>query len=592
MALSTRFRQAAFLFVMGVLLMGALLAPTVAQASEDVMVDGAGAGYWYTVQPGDSWYKLADRFNVSVHELWRANPGHIHRFFWLRTGHRIWIPVAVACPGDYSGYPTAISDFLNAEKATVGGLQSWLTGCGVLTVDLGSVAEYALRDVTESDVVVAIHNLAAGLVVPPGTLLVYHGSSGVYDLVYQADGEGRVEVLAVADLNVDGRREIAWTDTNCGAHTCFGTLFVDQWDGESYRDWIIGMPNMAYPEYTVTDSLPQFPAQEIVAHGGVIGSVGAGPQRAWTETYFSLAGQPYRLISKEYDDSSCYYHNLLDANQIYNLADSAFSSYQPAIDAYNALPADGSLEACAFADFPDELATLRDFTRFRLVVAHTAEGHSSEAADARSQINDTAIAGAADAFLTEYGSSSDLAAACAAVTTYASANPASWEYLADWGYANPTFTAEWLCAGTASISGTVWREICTVPEGGALPPGPGCVDVGGGVYQANGIYEAGESTIPDVTITLMDGQCSDPGMSQIGITATDGLGDYTFSDLTAGDYCVVIDMGNGDNGNILIPGQWTHPGPGDGSGTVRADVTLQPGQEAQDVTFGWDYQFD
>lgn len=114
--------------------------------------------------------------------------------------------------------------------------------------------QYALHDVAESDIVVTIHDLTDGLVVPPGALLVYH-RTGTYELAHQATGEGTVELRAVTDLNADGRREIVWTDTTCGAHTCYSTLFVEQWDGSRYRDWILGQPQMPTSEYTLTTSL-------------------------------------------------------------------------------------------------------------------------------------------------------------------------------------------------------------------------------------------------------------------------------------------------------------------------------------------------
>ncbi len=47
-----------------------------------------------------------------------------------------------------------------------------------------------------------------------------------------------------------------------------------------------------------------------------------------------------------------------------------------------------------------------------------------------------------------------------------------------------------------------------------------------------------------------------------------------------------------DNTEILIPGSWTAPAPGDVGGNMRFDVTLSPGQMLQGLDFGWDYQFD
>ena len=91
------------------------------------------------------------------------------------------------------------------------------------------------------------------------------------------------------------------------------------------------------------------------------------------------------------------------------------------------------------------MATLRDFGRFRLVVAYVAEGQFSQAESIRAQISSPALLGAADAFLSSYNTSGSLPQACADTTAYSVANPDSWQYLADWGYANPSFAAEDLC---------------------------------------------------------------------------------------------------------------------------------------------------
>ncbi|MEA3335331.1 MAG: LysM peptidoglycan-binding domain-containing protein, partial [Chloroflexota bacterium] len=58
----------------------------------------SGCGYWYTVQYGDSWSKLAARTGISMYTLKGANPAHIHPYNWLYAGHRLWIPCAQPYP--------------------------------------------------------------------------------------------------------------------------------------------------------------------------------------------------------------------------------------------------------------------------------------------------------------------------------------------------------------------------------------------------------------------------------------------------------------------------------------------------------------
>ncbi len=200
-----------------------------------------------------------------------------------------------------------------------------------------------------------------------------------------------------------------------------------------------------------------------------------------------------------------------------------------------------------------------------------------------------AIQGAADTFLTSFGASSDLTQACADTTTYAVAQPAAWDYLADWGYGNPGFSAAQLCAGTGSMAGLVWHDFCQVAAtASTLPPNPGCVASGGGLYAANGSHEAGEAPIAGVLVTLLRGQCAAADATPGAAAITGNNGAYAFDPLEAGDYCVTIALDEGDNTALLIPGAWTQP-PTAGA-VVSRDVTLAPGEEVQHIDFGWDYQ--
>ncbi len=55
------------------------------------------------------------------------------------------------------------------------------------------------------------------------------------------------------------------------------------------------------------------------------------------------------------------------------------------------------------------------------------------------------LVGAADAFLNSLNTSRSIVQACRDATRYATANPDAWKFLADWGYANPSFAARDLC---------------------------------------------------------------------------------------------------------------------------------------------------
>lgn len=577
------------LVIVSVLILAIIL--TIALPAQSAQAAGDnGAGYWYRVQRGDSWYRIAAKTGVSVQELWRANPTHIRHRYILYVGEQLWIPQAIGCPPDFADYPSAIGQMLDASDGNLTQLGNWLRACNVQTQDLGTVRQYALHDVSDGDVAVSIYDFTTDPNTPHGVLLVYHRTGG-FVLAHQASGEGKAEFRAITDLNDDGRREIMWTDTTCGAHTCFSTLYVDQWDGAIYRDWILGKPQMATTEYSIGEVSSAGAGAEITVHGGAIGSVGAGPVRTWSEVYGSPPDRPYELLATVLDPSPCFYHHLLEANKLYDQSSIDPAGYAAAISAYNDLLADPSMQACAYADLPNELDLLADFARFRLVVSHSAQGDVAAANTTRNQIGTPVIQGAADIFLTNFNATSDLAQACADTTVYAAANPASWNYLADWGYGNPSFSAAQFCAGAGSISGVVWNDFCTIADpGNALLANSGCVEQAG-VYKANGIREAGETALAGVTLTLVNRQCSQPGDESGAWAISAGDGRYAFSGLEPSDYCVEIDLDTADNTSILVPGDWTQPA-GSGGAVIGIDVPLAPGQEAQQIDFGWDFQFD
>ena len=69
--------------IIAVLLGALLLTPVQAQQGE---------GYWYTVQPGDSWWSISARTGIPVGVLQANNPQAIRANLWLWVGERIWIP--------------------------------------------------------------------------------------------------------------------------------------------------------------------------------------------------------------------------------------------------------------------------------------------------------------------------------------------------------------------------------------------------------------------------------------------------------------------------------------------------------------------
>jgi LysM repeat protein len=345
-----------------------------------------------------------------------------------------------SCPADPAAFTEAIAIHLNEPGGDVKALKAWLQACDVITAESGDVAEIGAPGADKKDVTVVIRTTPAGDEAR-GQLLVYHSTTTGYTLSHQVEGAGEIKLLKAEDINADGKPDLVYVDTSCGAHTCFSTLFVDSWNGSSFQDWVKGEPTMAGAKYSFEDTVAAGQGLEILAHGGLINSAGAGPQRAWTEIYISPESGPYESYKKVYDESSCLYFQILDANALFDKWNDI--GFAPAIAAYDKALLDKSAKACG--EDPDELIKLNDFARFRLVVSWVSRGRSDKAAPIKANITYPPLVGATDTFVKGLQNSHSIVQACRDTTRYAEQNSASWDYLTDWGYANPTFTAADLC---------------------------------------------------------------------------------------------------------------------------------------------------
>ena len=143
--------------------------------------------------------------------------------------------------------------------------------------------------------------------------------------------------------------------------------------------------------------------------------------------------------------------------------------------------------------------------------------------------------------------------------------------------------------GSASISGVVWDDVCTLTNNTASR---GCVETeeGSGFFRGNGTFDTNEVGLPGITVVLGQGACPPGGIIAVAdrlataITDADGL--YRFEALDADIYCVSIDALSPENVDLLIPGNWTWPAPGTG----RQGIRLAGGEQREAVDFGWDFQ--
>ena len=87
------------------LLLALALTSTVALAQSGSPPSG---GYYYTVQPGDSWLTLSSRTNIPITDLKAANPTALHPYGWLWQGERLFMPARPSLPpGQQAATPSS-----------------------------------------------------------------------------------------------------------------------------------------------------------------------------------------------------------------------------------------------------------------------------------------------------------------------------------------------------------------------------------------------------------------------------------------------------------------------------------------------------
>jgi hypothetical protein len=137
-------------------------------------------------------------------------------------------------------------------------------------------------------------------------------------------------------------------------------------------------------------------------------------------------------------------------------------------------------------------------------------------------------------------------------------------------------------AGSGTLGGVVWHDVC-VGEGSE--PQTGCVLVPVSLRsRADAIFTPDEAGIMGVAVRLGSGVCPSFGLAS---TTTSADGSFSFSDLSAGRYCVSVNAQDVENEAELLPGEWTFPNALGNAASVTVDLAGGEGLPA--VNFGWDY---
>lgn len=283
-----------------------------------------------------------------------------------------------------------------------------------------------------------------------GTLLIFRCDKNRYRLAYSsapARSLGPPILVTAQDLNADGKIEILYTRSTCGAHTCFEQLQVLRWDRSSFRDLFEGRSDdLPSPDIHLAGPRSDGTYQiEISAQG--ISSVGAGPYRQFKRIWeWSAERSKFVVAGEQLAPPSYRIHLLHDADDA-----ARAGNLEQALIMYQRVREDGSLDDWIKAEAG--FAGLAAFATYRQITINAALGRTDTAQQAHQFLQRSVTEGdpayeirrLADVFWQAYLETSDIQAACASARRFAEQQPVEILEPLQYGYANRTYTPADIC---------------------------------------------------------------------------------------------------------------------------------------------------
>ncbi len=324
-------------------------------------------------------------------------------------------------------------------------LQVW----GAITDEAGRVRSLEMTGDIDPETVVALIDPMPEVDLPwvPGDVLIFQCRGGAVVPAYvgrlatggdPADLQFSLE--KVEDVNGTGRADVVYTVSSCGAHTCWGRLYIIEWDGAGFVNRIPDMEDYAYPTFTVDDG-------RVVVDTGGIGSAGAGHQRSYQEIWV-WDGRQFSRSEQIVGPPTALVHRLHDGDEALARGDygEAISHYQQALE-------DTLLPVGLFLETDEQgTAVIRAYARFKLIVAYAVSGdlwraqkqYDSLLAEHPGGTPGSPYVILGQAFWSEFLTNEAPASACAAAVAIAESNPTLAEQLYA-GYANSEYEPADLC---------------------------------------------------------------------------------------------------------------------------------------------------
>lgn len=298
---------------------------------------------------------------------------------------------------------------------------------------------------------------------PAGDLWVVNGNGPIFRYYIAPSNDIFAfiapRILSLVDMTGDGRPELITNSSTCGANTCYDSFRVVGWADGQLRDLQSAQPPpddaigaapivMSYADTRFAD-LTGNGLPDLLIHGGLLGSVGAGVVRARTEVW-GWDGSAVTLAQTILDPTDYRHHILYEANDLMDSGDlgGALPLYEAAIND-PALRNDGF-----FLHTPEQIyADISAFSAFRLILIDLMQGNIERANSRLSWLTETypasAAAGAAATLVGSWSGPANAAALCDEIEVELMALDNPTGALADMGYGNPTLGAVNFCPSMA-----------------------------------------------------------------------------------------------------------------------------------------------
>ena len=329
----------------------------------------------------------------------------------------------LAAGGDPTAIPAALRTWGLAARSGHTVVQADLTGNG------------------SNEVIVALEQTKDDAE-PTAQLQIYTCQDGAMRSLYSAELGSwfNVNLVGAADLTGDGKSDLVFAEVSCGANTCWHTLHLWSWNGHDFQDQVGSDFTYPYPTFSLRD-------QTLLVRSDGIASVGAGPQRPYTDTLV-WNGHALTVTATITGPIVYRYHMLITGDKALYTGE-----YAQARAAYERVLTDDTLRPWdAFYPVDEERAWLDALARWRLLTlaAHAQDYTAAETQLQTLQSDDppgspgAAVAELAQLFWQRFMDTGNIAYGCQAVIQSPKVNDVLL-FLNNYGYANPLYTEQDLC---------------------------------------------------------------------------------------------------------------------------------------------------